>query len=514
MSRDLLKVLVVDDHPGNLLSLKVILEPMGIAVYTAKSGNEALSLLLKHQFGLALLDVEMPDMNGFEMAELMMQLEETRYVPIIFLTANANDQFYLYKGYEVGAVDYISKPCNEEILKSKVKIFLRMFHQKELLLEQQKSLKLLLDEKESLIHKVEEQNDRKDKLLIQINEQNLAIRRLTKLKFSIFGILLFSLMGFFYLLSIEKKNKELLYNTNQLITANKFITDLNNAYKRFIPYDILNLLGKESIIDVSLNDQVLREMIVLFIDVRGYSSIAENLSPQENITLLNELFSVMQNPIEEYHGIINKYLGDGLMALFIKEPEEALRASIKIIKDLEAYSRKRQENGQPPIKVGIGMDGGQMIVGTVGNNNRMEQTVVADAVNVASRIEGMTKMYNATILISEYVYNSLKNAEKYAIRYMDKVLVKGRSKPVIVYQVFDGENGSTIDLFEKTKDHFAEAIHLFNDHKFPEAQALFEKVLEINPNDQAAICYHSRCQSTNLNLSLAEDPLIRKLEIK
>ena len=139
-------VLIVDDKPENLFVLEVLLEDMDCNVIKATSGNEALGLMLEYDFALVLLDVQMPEMDGFETAELMRGSERTRYIPIIFVTAISKEKISIFKGYEVGAVDYLFKPIEPLILKSKVRIFIELSRQKRLLEEQAELLELKVKE--------------------------------------------------------------------------------------------------------------------------------------------------------------------------------------------------------------------------------------------------------------------------------------------------------------------------------------------------------------------------------
>ncbi|TGE33768.1 diguanylate cyclase [Desulfosporosinus sp. Sb-LF] len=151
-----IKILIVDDNLGNLLVLEGILEELECNIIRAMSGNEALGLTLEHEFALVLLDVQMPEMDGFETAELMRGSERTKFIPIIFVTAISKDQRCIFKGYEVGAVDYLFKPIEAIVLKSKVKVFLELYKQKRMLKTQAEVLeakvKELLELKETNFH--------------------------------------------------------------------------------------------------------------------------------------------------------------------------------------------------------------------------------------------------------------------------------------------------------------------------------------------------------------------------
>ena len=133
-------ILIVDDRPDNLLALKSLLESTDLRVLTASSGNEALGMVLDHDFALVLMDVQMPGMDGFETAGLMRGAERSKHIPIIFVTAISKEQKYIFQGYESGAVDYLFKPVEPEILKSKVRVFLELYRQKRLIEEQATSL--------------------------------------------------------------------------------------------------------------------------------------------------------------------------------------------------------------------------------------------------------------------------------------------------------------------------------------------------------------------------------------
>lgn len=141
-----INILIVDDRQDNLLVLESLLEDMNCNIIKATSGNEALSLMLDNEFALVLLDVQMPDMDGFETAEFMRMNSKTRYLPIIFVTAISKEQKCIFKGYEIGAVDYLFKPIEPIILQSKVKVFLDLYNQKKLVEEQSKLLELKVKE--------------------------------------------------------------------------------------------------------------------------------------------------------------------------------------------------------------------------------------------------------------------------------------------------------------------------------------------------------------------------------
>jgi adenylate cyclase len=468
-------ILVVDDTSANLAAMKNLLKQVNANIITASSGNEALSCLLRHHFALILLDVQMPDMDGFETAELISKIESSRQIPIIFVTAIEKDEGKAFKGYDLGAVDYLFKPINPHVLLSKVRIFLSLHEQKFALAKGKEALEKTLEERNELIKTVQQQSLEKDSLLTKIKAQNEKLRKYGKIRIvvAITSLLTIGSVAFFI----------------QARIMNDRLSQLNAAYKRFVPYDLLELFDKSHVKEIHLGDQVLKEMTVMFVDVRGYTSLAEHLSPRENIALINSIFSTVQPAIQEHGGIVNKYLGDGLMALFPKGADDAVSASIAMLKNLSVLSQKRKAEGHAPIRIGIGLDGGELMLGTVGLEKRMEQTVVADAVNVASRIEGATKFYHATLLMSGYVYNHLKDPAKYAVRFVDEVRLLGRKQPTSIYQVLDGEDDAILALYEKTKAMFDDGVKAFRSGKFAQSRVTFSNILAVNNNDAAARIY-------------------------
>ncbi len=269
------------------------------------------------------------------------------------------------------------------------------------------------------------------------------------------------------------------------------LAKLNKAYERFVPREFLSFLKKESIIDVQLGDQVQQEMSVLFSDIRAFTSLSERMTPAENFEFINTYLSRMEPAIIENQGFIDKYIGDAIMALFSGGADHAVKAGITMLRNLARYNLIRQSGGQVPIQIGIGINTGSLILGTVGGSNRMDGTVISDAVNLASRIEGLTKMYNALLLISEYTYSGLQ--ERYAIRKIGRVKVKGRLQPIAIYEVFEGDFLPIRELKMKTLSDFETGLVRYQNKEFLAAQDCFNRVLHSHPDDKAAQLYLRRC---------------------
>ena len=270
--------------------------------------------------------------------------------------------------------------------------------------------------------------------------------------------------------------------------------ELTDAYGRFVPHQFLNLLGYESIIDVNLGDQVQEVMSVLFADIRDFTTLSETMTPQENFNFINAYLSRMEPAIASHNGFIDKYIGDAIMALFSDCADDALKSGIAMLNILTDYNEHRQNIGYIPIKIGIGINSGSLMLGTVGGKSRMDSTVISDTVNLASRIEGLTKHYGVPLLISQETLERLRNPADYAIRIVDKVQVKGKSKYVTVYEVFDADPPEILSAKLASLPLYTEAMLLCDRKDFREAGKLFEECLRTNPIDRVARIYLKRCR--------------------
>jgi len=274
--------------------------------------------------------------------------------------------------------------------------------------------------------------------------------------------------------------------------ANKII-ELNTAYERFMPRQFLSLLDKDSIIDVQLGDQAEKEMTVMFSDIRQFTTIAEKMLPQDIFDFLNSYLAQMEPIISQHHGFIDKYIGDAIMALFPTNANDALDGAISMLKALVNYNILLEKADLHQINIGIGLNTGPLILGTVGGHNRMDGTVVADTVNIASRIEGLTKVYGSCLLITEQTYLKLQTVWRYKIRLLDRVKVKGKSKFLTVYEVYDADPDNIATLKTQTLCDFEQGFTYYHRQDFIEAKRCFQSVLQLNPDDKAAKVYLSRC---------------------
>ena len=269
---------------------------------------------------------------------------------------------------------------------------------------------------------------------------------------------------------------------------------LNQAYERFVPRQFIQLLEKKSIVDVKLGDQVQKEMAVLFSDIRDFTTLSESMTPQDNFKFINSYLSRMEPAITENNGFIDKYIGDAIMALFSGGADDAVKAGIAMLQRLPEYNQHRANNDYAPIQIGIGINTGSLMLGTVGGQNRMDSTVISDAVNLASRLEDLTKDYRVSLLISHHTFSRLQDPTQYAIRLIAQVKVKGKSEMVSVFEVFDADSPEIREGKLATAKLFEEALVLYKLQAFSEAAQLFQDCLLQNPGDKVAQVYLERCK--------------------
>ncbi len=267
----------------------------------------------------------------------------------------------------------------------------------------------------------------------------------------------------------------------------------NNAYYKFVPNEFLKYLDKKKITDINLGDSINAEMTVLFADIRSFTALSEKMLPEDNFKFLNSYLKRVSPIITSYNGFIDKYVGDEIMALFPSVSNNALDAGIELQRTLLEYNRHRYNSGYDPIAVGVGINCGQLILGTIGEQNRMQTTVISDAVNLASRLEGLTKRYGAKLIISGGYFEKIINREQYNYRILDNVLVKGKNDPVLVYEILLDFYDKEFELKMKTKALYEEAVSLYFSDRKSEALALFNKVLQEDPSDKAPDYFITKC---------------------
>jgi adenylate cyclase len=238
-------------------------------------------------------------------------------------------------------------------------------------------------------------------------------------------------------------------------------------------------------------------LTAFFSDVAGFSGISEKLTPQQLVTLLNEYLTAMTDIILKHEGTIDKYEGDAIIAFWgapINHPEHALqacRAAIEMQEKLVVMREKWKSQGGDELYVRMGINTGVVVVGNMGSTTRMDYTVMGDTVNLASRLEGVNKVYGTEITISNFTYEDVR--DEFAVRELDLIRVVGKTEPVSIYELI-GESKNIEDEEKKFHEFFSEALTAYRNREWDRAYELFQNVLEIKPDDGPAKTFIARCE--------------------
>ena len=236
---------------------------------------------------------------------------------------------------------------------------------------------------------------------------------------------------------------------------------------------------------------------LLFSDLRSFTNITESLGAQGTVKLLNEYFEIMVECISEQGGMLDKFIGDAIMAAFglpishEDDEDRGVKAGINMIKRLWDWNDLREKDGKPPLDMGLGLNTDKIVAGNIGSQKRMDYTMIGDGVNLAARLESACKQYNARILISDFTFKKLKGT--YRIRYIDDVVVKGKTEPVGVHEVLDYHSEKTFPNLMDVVNHFNEGRKKYISGDFQQAITSFKECLKINSEDKLSETYIDRC---------------------
>ena len=237
---------------------------------------------------------------------------------------------------------------------------------------------------------------------------------------------------------------------------------------------------------------------ILFSDIRGFTTITEQLGAQGTVALLNEYFTLMMDCIQHEGGMLDKFIGDAIMAAFgipvghDDDADRAVRTAIVMIKELNTWNRSRINEGKMPVDIGIGLNTDNVVSGNIGSKKQMNYTIIGDGVNLSARLESACKQYGAHILISEFTYKALKAT--YFSRELDLVVVKGKTKPVAIHEILDYHTEESYPQMIDALRHFKSGLVKYRQQKWDDAMVEFKEVLALNDHDKAAKMYIERCE--------------------
>jgi adenylate cyclase len=259
--------------------------------------------------------------------------------------------------------------------------------------------------------------------------------------------------------------------------------------------------------DPSLADRVLQagqdilgghagDATVLFSDIKGFTTLTEELGAAETVGLLNEYFTLMVECVSQEGGMLDKFIGDAVMAVFgtplahDDDPDRAVRTAIAMLRALESYNARRRAEKRNGIDIRVGVNTDVIVSGNIGSPKRMDYTVIGDGVNLASRLEGACKAYGAHILVSDNTFQRLRGT--YRSRDIDRIVVKGKTQPVAIHEILEYHTRESFPNINEALGYFKEGLECYRGQRWDAAIAAFSEVLRLNPNDKASSIYVDR----------------------
>ena len=445
-------IVIVDDSRSIRGHVRRVLEsaPEAFQVIEHEDGLDALrwlsTLSPSNLPDLILLDRNMPQITGDECIRILKADSLWNTIPVLFLTAQVSVQNLVQGLVHLAADDYLPKPFAADELIARVQVLLRMKKAEDQSRELNRQLQHALD------------------------EQVIAYQELktTKLK----------------LAETEAANR------------------LTRLFEKFVPKGFLERIAPEGLESLRFGTAESDEATILFSDIRSFTDLSEPLSPQELMDFLNDYLKMMNMSIMVNHGFVDKFIGDAVMAIFDRteqssnDARNALNAGMGMLQVLGTMNQKRKRQGQIPISIGIGIHTGPVVFGTLGFEERMDSTVLGDAVNLASRLESLTKYYGASLLFSDQTFEALGDEkENLLIRKIDTVMVKGRKQPVTIYELFNSDSPDVQSAKKMVMQSLEEPLSLYRQKKWMEAEQLFTDLARNQPLDSLPTIYVERCQN-------------------
>mgnify|MGYP002395822271 CR=1 FL=1 len=434
--------LVVDDSRTIRRQVRHLLgEGGGLAIQEANDAVDALRWLGQcpdEQLPeVILLDRNMPQMSGDVCIRILKADPTWSLIPVLFLTAQGETQQLVRGLSKLGADDYLAKPFDADELLARVQVLIR----------------------------IKQAEDRTRALNADLEDA----------------------------LEEQKRAYEELRVTKIQLAETEAAAKLTDLFERFVPKEFLHRIAPDGLEHLRFGQADHDFITILFSDIRSFIDLAETLSPQQLLDFLNAYFARMNEPIRQSKGFVDKFIGDGILALFDlpdhsdkDEAVSALHAAIAMQTGLQEWNRERADSGAPPVKMGIGIHSGHVIIGTVGSEQRMDSTVLGDAVNLASRLEGLTKFYGSSILISEATFELLPPDHAFLIRELDLVQVKGKQEPVRIYEVFDCDPEPLRAVKQRSREFLQAGLEAYRARKWKRAVACFRKCQDAEAPDAAS----------------------------
>ncbi len=331
---------------------------------------------------------------------------------------------------------------------------------------------------------------------------SLALFKLPSGSASLVSLLEHAALSLAAFLAITVSLLELAIHSREDTVLDDYVSNINNSIRRFIPDEFLHHLSRESFTELQLGDHIKKDMTIFFSDIRAFTELSELLTPEESFMFINSYLSRMVPLIKENKGFVDKYMGDGIMALFAEHggADDAINAAVEMQTKISEYNGHRAKMGYRAIGLGVGIHTGTLMLGIVGIPDRMEGTVISDSVNLSSRLQSIAKAFNLAIVISEATFMSLSDPGKYKYRFIGKVRVKGKDAPVSVFEIFNGLPQELFDRKMRSNTFFEQGMLAYYQKDFSEGLFYFKRALESVPEDGAARFYLETCLRKTMTL--------------
>ena len=268
------------------------------------------------------------------------------------------------------------------------------------------------------------------------------------------------------------------------------IKKTNLEYEKFIPKQFLKFLGKNSILELELGNQVQKEVTTMFCDIRNSTATSSTLSLEDNFNYINSYLKIVSPLIRKYGGFVDKYLGDGILAVFI-QAENAMECAVQIVKTIE--QKNKSNTNTPSMDVGISLNTGEVVFGVVGEEERKSPTIISDTVNLASKMENINKFFHTKIIFSKRTLNSLRNEYPLSYRFIGTLTLEDKDY-LSMFECLDSYDKKIREKLESVKVTFEQGVRFYNLGKYHNAKDNFQLVLKRAREDKVAYMYYNKCE--------------------
>ena len=268
------------------------------------------------------------------------------------------------------------------------------------------------------------------------------------------------------------------------------LKETNSEYEKFIPKQFLKYFGKNNILELELGSQVQKEVTTMFCDIKNSTAVSTSLSLEENFNFINSYLNIISPIIRKFGGFVDKYLGDGILAVFSK-PEQAVNCSKAIL--LSVNDKNFRQNKLPDLKVGISINTGEVIFGVVGEQARKSLTIISDSVNLASKMDEVNKYFGTTVIFSKQTLNALPSEYQILYRYIGTLVLKSKNNSIHVFENLDVYPKVQREKLMARKSDFESAVRVFEEGNYQKAKELFAVHLKQVKEDRVAYVYFNSC---------------------